>query len=85
MHKKMLVQKSLFGLSDGRQFAALGGEPVGRLAPAGPLDTSGPNDLSGVVAPEIRAGRGDSRARVPGSQPVAGVDAPPSRPPTPAI
>ena len=64
MHKKMLVQKSLFGLSDGRQFAALGGEPVGRLAPAGPLDTSGPNDLSALVAPrDPRRSRGVARAR----------------------
>ena len=49
---------------DGRQFAALGGEPVGRLAPAGPLDTSGPNDLSALVAPrDPRRSRGVARAR----------------------
>ena len=41
-----------------------GGEPVGRLAPAGPLDTSGPNDLSALVAPrDPRRSRGVARAR----------------------
>ena len=40
---KVATQKNttILQCCDGRQFVALGGEPVGRLAPAGPLDTSG--------------------------------------------
>ena len=63
-----------------------GGEPVGRLAPAGPLDTSGARTIvssrRSQRSAQVEGGR--ARACRDPSRPL-GLMRPPSAPPTPAI
>ena len=54
------------------------GEPVGSISSRGSIGHQWAQTICQESSPpEIRAGRGESRARVPGSQPAVGVDAPP--------
>ena len=54
------------------------GKPVGSISSRGSIGHQWAQTICQESSPpEIRAGWGESRARVPGSQPAVGVDAPP--------